>query len=299
MIQETGESVYVLPINLSLNQPQWFLLTADHHWDNPHCDRDLLANHFNRAKEIGAKAFVFGDLFCLMQGKKDPRNSKDDIRPEHKTSRYLDTVIEDAVNWYSKYSDIIELVSDGNHETKIQSHQETDVLSRFTSRMKAVTGNDITKGGYGGFIPIKFTVYSDTGKRSKTLTLNVYYFHGSGGGGAVTKGVIQTNRRQVFVDADILVTGHVHNAFEMPLQKLKLNQNYTGYNHLTQDHIQVPTYKQEFDLKGNFHVESGREPKPLGCYWLCITPEYIDGQIQLTRTIQKTQQKLKLSGKKS
>lgn len=299
MIREVGDSVYELPQNLSVDEPQWFLLTADHHWDNPHCDRKLLANHLDRARELNARVFVFGDLFCMMQGKKDPRNSKDDIRPEHKTSKYLDTVIEDAVNWYSHYSDIIEMVSDGNHETKIQSHQETDVLGRFTSRMKAVTGNDILKGGYGGFIPVKFTIYSRNGNRAKTLTLTMYYFHGSGGGGPVTKGVIQTNRRQVFVDADVVVTGHVHNAFDIGLPKIKLNKNYTQYHQLTQDHIQLPSYKQEFDLKGGFHVESGREPKPLGCYWLCITPQIIDRDVQLTRTIQKSEQKLALSGKKS
>lgn len=35
-----------------------------------------------------------------------------------------------------------------------------------------------------------------------------------------------------------------------------------------QVHLQLQTYKQEFDLRGGYHVESGRPPKPLGGAWL-------------------------------
>ena len=62
---------------------QMFLLLSDLHIDNPKCDRRLLLKVLNEAVERNALILIFGDLFCLMQGKGDPRRSKADIRPEH------------------------------------------------------------------------------------------------------------------------------------------------------------------------------------------------------------------------
>jgi hypothetical protein len=64
---------------------QEFLLISDLHWDNPHCNRGLLTNHLKEAQRRNAGVIVNGDFFCLMQGKGDPRRSKEDIRPEHTT----------------------------------------------------------------------------------------------------------------------------------------------------------------------------------------------------------------------
>ena len=72
------------------------LLTSDWHYDNPHCDRDLLHTHLDEAKEAGALVCCFGDLFCFMQGKYDKRHDKSYVRPEHKSGDYLDVVISDT-----------------------------------------------------------------------------------------------------------------------------------------------------------------------------------------------------------
>lgn len=53
-----------------------YLLISDIHFDNPHCDRALLKRHLDKALDIGATIMIFGDLFCAMQGKYDPRGSK-------------------------------------------------------------------------------------------------------------------------------------------------------------------------------------------------------------------------------
>lgn len=39
-------------------------------------------------------------------------------------------------------------------------------------------------------------------------------------------------------------------------------------DHDQQEHLQLSTYKQEFDLRGGYHIEKGRPPKPLGGTWL-------------------------------
>jgi UDP-2,3-diacylglucosamine pyrophosphatase LpxH len=74
------------------------LLISDLHWDNPHCDRELLRDHLEEAKKGGNDILINGDMFCLMQGKYDGRRSKSEIRPEHNNSRYLDSVVDTAVD---------------------------------------------------------------------------------------------------------------------------------------------------------------------------------------------------------
>ena len=96
-----------------------FLLISDIHWDNPHCDHDLLRNHLDEAKRRGARVMVNGDLFCLMQGMGDPRRSKDEIRPEHSNGRYLDSIIETAVEWFAPYVNVLQFIGYGNHETSV------------------------------------------------------------------------------------------------------------------------------------------------------------------------------------
>jgi UDP-2,3-diacylglucosamine pyrophosphatase LpxH len=60
-------------------EPVNILLISDVHFDNPKCNRDLLFSHLDKAKKLGYKVAIFGDLFCMMQGKYDPRRSKKDI----------------------------------------------------------------------------------------------------------------------------------------------------------------------------------------------------------------------------
>ena len=45
----------------SKNWEQWVLLVSDQHWDNPLCDRELLADHYNEAVARGAPILSFGD----------------------------------------------------------------------------------------------------------------------------------------------------------------------------------------------------------------------------------------------
>ena len=58
-------------------------MLSDLHWDNPHCDRELLKNNLDFCKENNIPVVINGDFFCLMQGRGDNRRNKSDIRPEH------------------------------------------------------------------------------------------------------------------------------------------------------------------------------------------------------------------------
>jgi len=244
---------------------QEFLLMSDLHWDNPHCDRGLLKNHLDEAVKRNAAIILNGDTYCCMGGKYDRRADKSLIRPEHNTDRYFDAIVDTSVEWFAPYAKNILLIGYGNHETAIIKHGETDLLQRFASTLNYATGSAVQVGGYGGTIDIR--VLHDT---IRGVNFVVHYYHGFGGGGVVSKGVIQDQRLLAGTEGyDLTWMGHVH--------ELYYHQNIIHrYDRSTKTLIQKPihqlrtaTYKEEWDggYMG-FHTERGRGPKPLGGYWL-------------------------------
>jgi hypothetical protein len=186
----------------------WYLLSSDGHWDNPDCDREMMERHLKQCKERGALWFHFGDFFCAMQGKYDKRSDKSKVRPEHQNGKYLDSLVNTAAEWLMPYREIIGVIGQGNHETSIQKNHETNIIERLVEKLNpAGVKHTVYMGGYGGWL--RFMFEAKTGGNRKSL--NLKYFHGHGGGGPVTKGVIQSQRQAVmFPDADIVASGHVH-----------------------------------------------------------------------------------------
>jgi len=274
MIYTEKKSRNVHYLNLPVGQKEVeYLLISDLHWDNPHCNRKLLKKHLDEAKEKNSKVFINGDLFCLMQGKGDPRRSKDDIRPEHNNAKYLDSIIKTAVEWFKPYAEIIEVIGYGNHETTIIKHQETDVLERFVERLntEAKPKNEVYLSGYGGWICTKFTQESKN-KKKPSRTHKIKFHHGYGGGGPVTKGTIQHQREAVKIaNADLIWMAHVHEDYEMTYMQESLD--YLGNITLKEIlMLRTPSYKEEYqDGFGGFHIERGRPVKPLGGRWLKLS----------------------------
>lgn len=247
----------------------YVLVTSDWHWDNPHCKRKLLYRHLQEALDRNAPVIANGDTFCLMQGRYDPRRKRSDIRPEHNVDNYLDAVIEDAAGSLAPYRDVLTVFGVGNHESTILKHTETNVLQRFCATLRHKHGaKHCYTGGYGGYILLRFKDIHST----RSLTVRLKYFHGAGGGGPVTKGVIQTNRRAAFIhDADVIATGHIHERWylETAVERLSTAGRPTIK---PQIHICTATYKDEYDIGADgWMVERGSQPKPLGGMWLRIT----------------------------
>ena len=246
-----------------------FLLISDLHWDNPHCDRQLLKKHLDEAVRRGAGIIINGDFFCLMQGKGDPRRSKEDIRPEHNKGNYLQAVVSDAVEWWKPYADNLLLLGYGNHETGVIRFVEFDALQLFVTLLNYECKSNVQLGGYGGAILFGMTPSSD---KSHQMRFAMHYYHGSGGGGAVTKGVIQDQRQMaMFENYDCTWQGHVHELYHHVnvVQYLDRREKRIVQRYVHQ--IRTATYKDEYnDGYGGYHVERGRPPKPLGGYWMTL-----------------------------
>lgn len=246
---------------------KWVLCTSDQHWDHPRSDRELQLKHMKEARERNAPIFSCGDLFCLMQGKYDKRSDKKDIRPEHAEGNYFDSIIDTSVDFFSPYADLWTVIAMGNHEQAIADRHETNMIDRFVGVLNHQTKSHIFNGGFSGWIIFKFKLETETGLRQSHRKV-LHYDHGYGGGGSVTKDLIQHNRRAVYLtDADIVVSGHTHDSWVVEMSRLKLRDN-GEIKHDIQTHVKIPSYKQDYDLGNTWAATRGHPPKPLGAYWL-------------------------------
>ena len=251
--------------DITCQSGQEFLLISDLHWDNPHCDRGLLKNHLDEAVKRNAAIILNGDTYCCMGGKYDRRADKSLIRPEHNTDRYFDAIVDTSVEWFAPYAKNILLIGYGNHETAIIKHGETDLLQRFASTLNYATGSAVEVGGYGGTIDIR--VLHDT---IRGVNFVVHYYHGAGGGGPVTKGVIQDQRLLASTEGyDLTWMGHVHELYYHQNMIHRYDRSKKTLLQKPIHQLRTATYKEEWDggYMG-FHTERGRGPKPLGGYWM-------------------------------
>ena len=247
---------------------QWYLLMSDEHWDNPKCRWDLLKKHHEQAKERVAGILKFGDTFCAMQGKDDKRASKESLRAEHRTDNYLGSLIETATDWYAPYAKNILLLGKGNHETSILDRCGLDLVSQMAGGLCA-RGGAPHVGGYSGWVRFFFKYHSQYS--SQTL----WYNHGYGGGGPVTKDMIPRNRQMVYVrNADLMVTGHTHDSWMDKTETISLSPTHQIVERGTVKYVKTGTYKDAYDKgAGGLEVEKGHPPKPLGGTWLRLFRE--------------------------
>ena len=152
--------------------------------------------------------------------------------------------------------------------TAIVKNLETDPLQRFVDLLNMSCNTSVQVGGYGGVVDFKIN-YIDSGQRTNVV---MKYYHGFGGGGAVTKGVIQDQRMAAMMEGyDIIWMGHVHEiyhhvnvveSYDSHQKKLKLKEVHQ---------VRTGAYKEEYgDGFGGYHIEKGRPPKPMGGYWMTL-----------------------------
>jgi len=239
-------------------------IISDLHWDNPKCDREKLKSHLDYCKKNEIPILINGDLFCLMQGRGDRRSNKSDIRPEHNNAKYIDSVIETAVEWFSPYAHLLTVIGYGNHETAIIKYQETDVLQRFVDLLNYKNKSNVHTGGYGGWLVIKISC------QGADMVKYLKYFHGSGGGGIVTKGAINLTRAlEMYENMDVFVLGHIHENWcrNDVRDVLKYNRGKHEYELEQREihHCIAGTYKEEYgDGSHGWHIERGAPPKVTG-----------------------------------
>lgn len=259
-LSKSSKNVHQLDIDGTKMQ---LAVIGDIHWDNPKCDREKLKKDLDYCLEHDIKILGIGDWFCIMQGKGDRRGNKSDIRPEHNNARYFDSIVETALEFFSPYAHLIQVVGYGNHETAIIKFQETDILARFVDLMNYKNGTQIQTGGYGGWFCVRMSI------GNKVVNFKIKYFHGSGGGGPVTQGAINLTRALGKMEgADVYCMGHIHeNSARINVRETLKNSRTNGFEiHYQEIHMMVcGCYKEEWNGgHSGWHVERGAGIKPIG-----------------------------------
>jgi len=254
----------------SFNDSSTFLLLSDIHLDNPKCNRKLLAKHLDECRERKGHVLMFGDILCLMQGKKDRRGGKGDARPEHMGGNYFDLVFNEAADFLKPWQDIILMAGDGNHETAVLNNQEIDPLENVVRTMRN-NGSSIEHMGYQGWVRFMFT-----NNNAKVRRCMLFFHHGAWGG-IITKGTMGGGRYAAIApDADLIVNGHNHERSMVAHSCYRVD--VTGKAWVEQRwHLQCGTYKEEFGGTGGWAVERIVMPKSLGGIWLTLKPRYRGG----------------------
>ena len=239
-------------------------LLADIHWDSAHCRLDLLKQCLDEAVSIGAPIVIAGDFFDAMQGKWDVRASQDTLRPEHRGGNYLDLLVSTAAEWLRPYAKNIAMISYGNHETSIKKKHETDLLQRLCQELRR-EGSPVECGPYWGFLQLICRIKDN----ASSQMISLHYHHGYGGGGEVTRGNIDHSRTRGMYFADVFLSGHIHrrnqdeNIITMSTVKGQTHQRKQLF-------LRASSWKDESG--DGWHVQQGRAARPIGGWWLEITP---------------------------
>lgn len=263
MFTQISRTVHVFKSKIAAKEPFHVLQISDVHYDSVKCDRELLTKHLKQAEKIGALVFINGDLFDLMGGKYDPRSSYSDIRPEYKHINYLDAVIKDAAEYFSKFK-VNYFIGRGNHETNISKRLHTDPTDRLAELLR-YNGVTVATGGYSGWFVYKFE------QNNQRLSIIQHYHHGSGGNAPRSKGILSADIDQKkFPDADIITRGHDHQKWHLPTTVQRLSHSYQAQDK-TVHHVRTGSYKMLGDGFAGWAVEKGFDRPRLGGWWMTIS----------------------------
>ena len=255
-------------ITKEIESGKQILLLSDLHADNPKADLKYIRKVLDEAVKRDARIHLNGDTFCLMQGRYDPRASKDDIRPEHWGGNYFDKVVNWMCDLLEPYAHHIDWIGQGNHESASYKRHETDVVDRLVTLLNYKTGSSIEAGAYKNWI-----YYKVVNGKHRRAPFRIFAHHGFGGGGPVTKGVIQNQRLDAALsNADMVWQGHVHERYVLETVKEHLHTSHGTYRVIprTVYHVRTSTFKEEANTGVGFHIERGRNFKPLGGYWMTL-----------------------------
>jgi len=263
MFTQISRTVHVFNFKIKASQPLHVLQISDVHYDSVKCDRELLTKHLREAEKLNALVVINGDLFDLMGGKYDPRSSYSDIRPEYKHINYLDAVIKDAAEYFSKFN-LTYFIGRGNHETNISKRLHTDPTDRLAELLR-YNGKTVATGGYSGWLVFKYRYGSNRG------SIIQHYHHGSGGNAPRSKGILSADLDQKkFPDADIITRGHDHQKWHLPATVQRLQHNYEPKDK-TVHHLRTGSYKKLGDGFAGWAIEKGFDRPRLGGWWMKLS----------------------------
>ncbi|SIO37527.1 hypothetical protein SAMN05444166_4198 [Singulisphaera sp. GP187] len=257
-----------------LGQPFWRLLCSDFHLGSACSDHDAIVRQLQRAKDVGARVLINGDMFDAI-GPKDRRFDLSVLHPLVARKKDLAKAIVDmAMEILMPFKDIIDIIGIGNHEETWINYGYNDPVRRVLEEL-AREGGKAKHGSFWGYIKTSFVVPGHR-KRPKHKLL---YLHGTGGDSPVTKGTIDFNRKGRNWVYDCLTFGHKHNMVCAADQIADVSDK-GRYVERRQLNLQTASYyrnyrqlKDDEVLDQSYAARSAHPPKPIGGVFLCLRPD--------------------------
>lgn len=248
----------LIKTTVSRAEPANVLFVGDLHLDNPKADRVGLKRVLDKAVADEAAIYILGDVFDAMQGRGDSRASKVDFSAKYAGREdYVMAMVEDVTEQLAPYARNIVLILTGNHESSVAKHYGVHLSQLLAYELRKL-GSPAVTPGYQTYAALGFS----WGKSAEKLNAVVPFWltHGSGGGGPVTRGVIQAQRRAVtYPDARFVVSGHVHNSYFVAHEQHRLTPGLKPFD-TEQEHYVVGAWKNEHG-SGGWWVERGGNPR--------------------------------------
>jgi hypothetical protein len=258
-------AIPVLSARVTTNEGATMLFLGDLHLDHPTCDRAALKRLLDDAVSRNAAIVLLGDVFDVMQGAGDRRGTKTGLMPAYVTrDDYLGAVLEDVTKFLEPYARNIWLILQGNHESSILKYHGVRLEQLLAIELNRAGGSTVN-AGYQTYAAARL----DFGpQRGRSVIVPFWVGHGHGGGGEVTKGVIQAQRRAVtYPDARFTVTGHVHSSYYVAHEQLRLMWTTLRPYAIEQEHYVVGGWKKEHAVSDGWHIERGRGPRLPSGWW--------------------------------
>ena len=187
------------------NVPLKAALFSDPHIDSPNFDQSTFEEHAHYCLEDQRYMLFGGDLFDGII-RTDTKRAVNSLL--ERGDNQLNIKLDKAYELLKPYQNQILFFGRGNHEESILKYNGVDMLEVLAKMLNSGQKHQIIVGNYANFIRFAFK-----DARGKSVAhYDIYQHHGMGGNAPVTKGIIDWNRIGKSVNADLIWTGHRHNA---------------------------------------------------------------------------------------
>lgn len=264
-------------------------LTSDQQIGAADTDYDYIIAELEDAKRLGDRISINGDVNdAIFPG------DRKRFRPSvlHDSLKGIDNVADATVDMtykiYQPYAEFIDVIGVGNHDdTNVKYHHSDMVISlikRLNTDLKhRKIKHQIAYGGYSGFITYAF--YS---KKQFVDSFIIQYHHGAGGTAPVTKGMIDFNRSDTWIEgADVTWKGHKHNKIYYKDLAMSVSLDGTQLIKRPRLHVMTGAYGKQYELqsqddamkngrKGSYVEDGFMAPQGIGGYRIIY--KYENGQ---------------------
>lgn len=254
---------------------------SDLHIGANNVDHDWIKRELEDAREHGDRILLNGDIFDLILPVDHKRFQPDALHPRLRGRRdILNAALEWGAELLSPYTDLIDMIGIGNHETAVEKHHTMDVVLMLVDKLNshAKDGHVVHYGGYTGYVCYQLArTFRKSGGPGDCRRLVIYYHHGSGGSAPVTKGMIDLTRKAAWVDSDVIWLGHKHNRIS-DMSGLRLRCPQAGETPIVDQQVGVMTgaYMTNYSGQTQADVKSRGRRAPYSAD-LGLAPQYKGG----------------------